>query len=64
MSKERHEELSSKGGKRAHELGNAHQWTSEEASKASQRSLQSKKRSKRRKQKPEAKPPENEESTS
>jgi general stress protein YciG len=34
MSRKRHLEIASKGGKRGHELGVAHQWTREEARKA------------------------------
>ncbi|GAC1705387.1 MAG: hypothetical protein NVS9B7_10570 [Flavisolibacter sp.] len=31
MDKEKQKEIASKGGKRAHELGTAHQWNVEEA---------------------------------
>lgn len=34
MHPDRQREIASKGGKRAHELGVAHTWTSEEARKA------------------------------
>lgn len=34
MDKEKHREIASKGGKAAHELGRAHQFTSEEAREA------------------------------
>jgi len=34
MTAEKRSEIASKGGKRAHELGRAHKFTSEEASKA------------------------------
>lgn len=34
MSLEKNREIGSKGGKRAHELGTAHIWTSEEAANA------------------------------
>jgi general stress protein YciG len=34
MSPERHREIASKAGKRAHELGRAHKWTSAEAKEA------------------------------
>lgn len=34
MTPERRKEVSSKGGKKAHELGTAHQWTSAEAKEA------------------------------
>lgn len=34
MSRKRHQEIASKGGKRAHELGVAHTWDSDEAREA------------------------------
>lgn len=34
MSAARRREIASRGGKRAHELGLAHEWTSEEAARA------------------------------
>lgn len=34
MSQERRREIASKGGRTAHQLGRAHQWTSEEAQQA------------------------------
>ncbi len=34
MSKEKKQEIASKGGKAAHALGTAHKWTSEEAQAA------------------------------
>lgn len=34
MSVEKQREIASKGGKRAHELGTAHEWTHEEAKAA------------------------------
>jgi uncharacterized protein len=34
MNKALQREIASKGGRRAHEVGTAHQWTSEEARKA------------------------------
>ena len=34
MDKEKQRAISSMGGKRAHQLGHAHEWTSEEAKKA------------------------------
>jgi heme-degrading monooxygenase HmoA len=44
MSKEKHLEISSSGGKRAHELGKAHVWTSEEAVQAGTKSQEEKPR--------------------
>lgn len=40
MTKERQREIASMGGRKAHELGVAHQYTSEEASAAGKRSHQ------------------------
>lgn len=37
MDKDKQEEIASKGGKAAHESGNAHEFTSEEARKAGQK---------------------------
>jgi len=37
MSPERRREIASTGGKRAHELGTAHKWTSEQAQEAGRR---------------------------
>lgn len=34
MSKEKQRAIASMGGTKAHQIGNAHQWTSEEARKA------------------------------
>jgi hypothetical protein len=34
MNEDKQREIASKGGKAAHESGNAHEWTSEEARKA------------------------------
>lgn len=50
LSPERRREISAAAGKRAHELGVAHQWTPDEASKASARGWkQAPKRSRGRK---------------
>ena len=38
MLKEKQRMAASKGGKRAHELGHAHRWTSEEAKLAGEKS--------------------------
>lgn len=37
MSPERHRAIASKGGRAAHEQGTAHEWSSEEASRAGKR---------------------------
>jgi uncharacterized protein len=37
MSPERHREIASKGGRAAHALGRAHEWSREEARKAGQK---------------------------
>jgi hypothetical protein len=39
MSAEDQRYIASKGGKRAHELGKAHQWTSEQAKEAAAKSV-------------------------
>lgn len=44
MSKEKHLEISRSGGKRAHALKKAHQWTSEEAAQAGTKSQEEKPR--------------------
>lgn len=43
-SKAKRKELSSKGGKKAHALKKAHQWTSEEASNAANKGVENRKR--------------------
>lgn len=44
MSEEKRREIARRGGKRAHEKGLAHEWTSEEAKRAGRKGGSSKKK--------------------